>query len=104
VGVNHWDRFIKSIKKRSLTDDQNLIFIDKFEHVLEKYKVEITKSDKDRLMQAFPGHDDGIRKSINVSKLYEMRINLVIKRLYQKVDVHENDGEDDPVDISGYTG
>jgi hypothetical protein len=28
----------------------------------------------------------------------------MLKKLYNKVDVHENDGEDDPVDQSGYTG
>jgi hypothetical protein len=28
----------------------------------------------------------------------------MVSKLYQKVDVHENDGEDDPVDQSGYTG
>ena len=27
-----------------------------------------------------------------------------MKTLYQKVDCHENDGGDDPVDQSGYTG
>jgi hypothetical protein len=29
---------------------------------------------------------------------------MMLKSLYQKVDIHENDGEDDPVDQSGYTG
>jgi hypothetical protein len=29
---------------------------------------------------------------------------MMLSKLYQKVDVHENDGEDDPVDQSGYTG
>jgi len=29
---------------------------------------------------------------------------MKLQKLYHKVDVHENDGEDDPVDQSGYTG
>ena len=28
----------------------------------------------------------------------------MLLKLYQKVDVHENDGEDDPIDQPGYTG
>jgi hypothetical protein len=29
---------------------------------------------------------------------------MLLLKLYQKVDVHENDGEDDPVDEAGYIG
>jgi hypothetical protein len=29
---------------------------------------------------------------------------MLLSKAYQKVDVHENDGTDDPVDQSGYTG
>ncbi len=37
-------------------------------------------------------------------KLYDQKYNMVLKKLYSRVDVHEGDGEDDPVDQSGYTG
>lgn len=72
--------------------------MDTFEKVLSKYKVDLSKDDKDRLMQAFPGRDEGFRKCINVGKLYDQKYSIMIKKLYQKLDVHENDGEDDPVD------
>jgi hypothetical protein len=41
---------------------------------------------------------------VNVGKLYDHKFSLLLQRLYRRVDVHENDGEDDPVDQSGYTG
>lgn len=66
-----WERFIKRLKKGSEKDDNCLIFMEEFEKILVKHKVELTKEDKDRLVQAFPGRNDGFRKSINISKLYE---------------------------------
>lgn len=36
--------------------------------------------------------------------MYDQKYQMALKRLYKQVDVHENDGEDDPVDVSGYTG
>lgn len=41
---------------------------------------------------------------MNIGRLYDHKFEAMLARLYQKVDVHENDGEDDPVDQSGYTG
>jgi hypothetical protein len=29
---------------------------------------------------------------------------MLLAKMYQKVDVHEDDGEDDPVDEAGYIG
>lgn len=56
------------------------------------------------MLDAIPGRDEGVKKRINIAKLYDQKYNMKLNKLYQKVDVHENDGEDDPVDQSGYTG
>lgn len=56
------------------------------------------------LLDSFPGRDEGSRKRLNISRIYEQKYNMKLSKIYQRVDVHENDGEDDPVDQSGYTG
>lgn len=92
------------MKEAAEPDDQNHIFVDKFVEVLKKYRVELSEKDKEHLMNSFPGRDEGSRKRINIARLYDQKYNMMLSSLYQKVDVHENDGEDDPVDQSGYTG
>ena len=71
---------------------------------MQKFKIDLAVKDRDRLLLAFPGRDLKARKSINVSRLYDQKYNQMLKKLYKRVDVHENDGADDPVDQSGYTG
>jgi hypothetical protein len=56
------------------------------------------------LIDSFPGRDEGTKKRITVARLYDQKYNMLLSKAYQKVDVHENDGTDDPVDQSGYTG
>ena len=56
------------------------------------------------LIECFPGRDEGDRKRVNIGRLYDHKYEVMLSKIYQKVDVHENDGEDDPVDQSGYTG
>lgn len=71
---------------------------------MSKFHIELSSNDRDSLIRAFPGRDEGARKRINISKLYDQKYNLMLRKLYKQVDVHENDQGDDPVDQSGYTG
>lgn len=50
------------------------------------------------LLYSFPGRNEGEKKRLNVSKLYDQRYNMMLSKIYKGVDVHDNDGEDDPVD------
>jgi hypothetical protein len=50
------------------------------------------------ILDSFPGRDEGDKKRVNVSRLYDHKYTMMLQKIYQKVDVHENDGEDDPVD------
>jgi len=56
------------------------------------------------ISSSFPGRDNGEKKRINIGKLYDQKYNIMLSKIYKNLDVHENDGEDDPVDQSGYTG
>jgi len=101
---DNWRKFLREVRGRSEEDDRSLIFYDLFEQTLASFGVDISPKDRDRLLLAFPGRDVGGRKSINISRLYDQRYNQKLRKLYQRLDVHENDGKDDPVDQSGYTG
>ena len=54
--------------------------------------------EKHKLLLAFPGRDEGPRKRFNISKIYEQKFNLLIEKAYKKVDIYDNDNEDDPID------
>jgi hypothetical protein len=56
------------------------------------------------LSSSFPGRDKGEKKRINIGRLYDQKYNIMMTKIYKNVDVHDNDGEDDPIDQSGYTG
>ena len=101
---DRWDKFIKHVRSVADKEDTCSIFMDDFEKVLEKFKVTLSAPEKEKLLLAFPGRVEGTRSRVNIAKLYDQKYNLQLRKLYQKVDVHENDGEDDPVDQSGYTG
>ena len=100
----NWEKFIKKIRKLSDPDDQNVVFMDDFMSLMHRYKVNITTEERERLVQVFPAGEENGRQRFNIGKLYDQKYNMMLSKLYQKVDVHENDGEDDPVDQSGYTG
>lgn len=92
------------VRKTSDQDDKNQIFLDDFINVLKKFKIALTNKEQAMILDAFPGRDEGDRRRVNVGKLYDHKYDMMLQRIYQKVDVHENDGDDDPVDQSGYTG
>ena len=50
------------------------------------------------MFDALPSRDEGTKRRINISRLYDQKYNMKLTKLYNKVDVHENDGDDDPVD------
>jgi hypothetical protein len=72
--------------------------LDQFLYVLKRFNVELSDKEQELLIDAFPGRDEGQRRRVNVNRLYDHKYNMMVSKLYQKVDVHENDGEDDPVD------
>ena len=41
---------------------------------------------------------------MNIQRIYDQKYNTQFARLYKKLDVYEDNGEDDAIDIAGYTG
>ena len=95
--------FIIKLKKWSDPENRNLIFVENFEKVLNRFKINLPIEDKEKLIQSLPGLSEDGRYRINLSKLYDQKYTIAIKNLYQKVDFHDNEGGNDPVDQSGYT-
>lgn len=58
----------------------------------------MSNEDELNLLESFPGRDEGSKKRINIARLYDQKYNMMLSKMYQRIDVHENDGTDDPVD------
>lgn len=86
------------MRKAADKDDRNQIFLHDFIQVLKKFNLEMSKSKQEMLLDAFPGRDEGEKRRINISRLYDHKYSVKLQKIYQKVDVHDNDGDDDPVD------
>jgi len=64
----------------------------------------LSEEEKHNLLDSFPGRDEGNKKRINLFRLYDQKYNMLMQKMYTKVDCYENDGKDDPVDAAGYYG
>ena len=64
----------------------------------------LTKSQIENLISSFPGRDEGERKRVNVGRIYDQKYSNLTAKMYQQIDVFEDDGKNDPVDNAGYTG
>ena len=93
-----WPKFLSLLRSTADKDDVNQIFLDQFLYLLKRFNIDLNDKEKDMLTDSFPGRDEGQRKRVNVSRLYDHKYNMQLSKAYQKVDVHDNDGEDDPVD------
>jgi hypothetical protein len=61
-----------------------------FVDVVNKYNYKISTKEMEILLDSYPGIDEGTKRRLNVSRLYDQKYNLVMKKMYHKVDVHEN--------------
>ena len=99
-----WKTFVTALRASAEEDDPAQIFFENFLKVCADFKVHLSDHQKWNLLMSFPGRDEGDRKRMNVSRMYDQKYNILLAKMYRKVDVHEDDGRDDPVDVSGYTG
>ncbi|CDW71437.1 ef-hand calcium-binding domain-containing protein 6 [Stylonychia lemnae] len=104
IGSEKWPQFIQKIKDASEVDDHRQIFFDKFCSILNQYGVTLSEHKKQLLLDTFPGRNEGERMRVNIGKLYEVRYNDKLKKIYFKIKMQETDDDDVAVDTSGYTG
>ena len=96
-------QFLRLLRHTADPTDASQIFFDDFLYLLKRFDLTLTQYEQEKLLNAFPGRDEGLRKRINVAKIYECNLQRDIQRAYQGVN-YDCDGDDDPIDQSGYTG
>ena len=66
----------------------------------------MTLNDKERemVMQGFIANSDRQNVKINISRLYSLKLNQRIRKIYDKMDMYEKPDNPDLVDNSGYFG
>lgn len=60
--------------------------------------------DKERLLDSYPGWDEGQRILVNIKRLYEMRQYNAVSKTYNKIKINDSDSEGENLDLGGYYG
>ena len=73
--------------------------------IFEDFKVGISnKDDRDTFMQAFVANSDRSNILVSIGRLSQMRLQLKLRKLYERVDMYEEADNPNMVDTSGYLG
>lgn len=73
--------------------------------IFEDFKVGISnKEDRDTFMQAFVANSDRSNILVSIGRLSQMRLQLKLRKLYERVDMYEEADNPNMVDTSGYLG
>ncbi|CDW79951.1 px domain containing protein [Stylonychia lemnae] len=99
-----WQHFINQCKRKADQSDQNQISLEIFQELLQKFDIKIQNNDKEKMLDVYPGNDEGQRMLIDLSNMYNIKDQEQVAQLYKSVDLDQSDHDDNPVDSSGYTG
>lgn len=101
-----WMSLIQTVKENADQDDESQIDFKKFCKIIDKSGVNLSKDEKSYLLEAFPGQEGGEDNSlrINVARIYDQKYNVILEKMYSKVDVANFEGTDEPMDPNGYLG
>ena len=100
-----WKEFIADIKTAAGSDDESQIVFETFIKILDKYGYKISKKEQNDILTSFPGMEGGdgsIR--INIARIYDQKYSIILDKMYEKVDVADMEGLDEPMDVNGYLG
>jgi len=82
--------------------------MESFLKVTKDYGVTLKQSFQHELLEAFPvkvsGDEDGGTQRLNIARIYDQKYNIILDKMYNKVDVADFEGTDEPQDICGYLG
>ena len=92
------------MKASTEKDDQNIIQFSRFVKIVKEHGLELSNKDNELLMKAFVSNQDRNNVKININKLYNLKTVKKIKRIYDNVDLYEEQDNPDLVDNSGYLG
>lgn len=102
--IHDWQGFIKMVRNNAEKDDPNIIKLKIFLNVLENFKLSLNEKEKEVLLQSFVANSDRDNVLINISRLYSIKLTKKMVKMYNKVDMYEEQDNPDLVDNSGYFG
>jgi hypothetical protein len=50
--------------------------------ILGKFDIILNEDEKENLIDSFPGRDEGIKKRINIARLYDQKYNQMLVKMY----------------------
>ena len=73
---------------------------------MDKYGISLSRDEKNSILTSFPGLEsiNSEDKRINIARIYDQKYNIILAKMYKKVDVTTFEGIDEPEDINGYIG
>jgi len=66
-----WRNFIAELKESAEIDDRGQIFFEDFLKVCGRFNIKLSESQKLNLLYSFPGRDEGNKKRLNISRIYD---------------------------------
>jgi len=99
---DNWTKFNSRVEALYINNEDKEVHVDDFQKLWDEFGIPISEVDKNILLEAFPGMIDGNFKCIDMTHLFEIQKASEINRLYEKVDLSDDDEE--MGDFSGYTG
>lgn len=72
---------------------------------LRIYGGKLTKEESQSVLKSFPGQEGGNKGArLNIARLFDQQYNNVLQGMYNKVDVENTVGTDEPTDLNGFLG
>ena len=99
-----WPRFIQKLKSSAEKDDPDQMFVQTFFKICKSYGIEFSDSQRQNLLYSYPGRDEGNMVRVNIYPIYDLKYNMMQKKVYDGLDLHEPDKKEEAVDACGYTG
>lgn len=102
---NKWPQFISKLRSVTDKDDESQVYKDDFIDVVNQFGGHLCRPELEELAKAFPGKDGGAKGvRLNVSRIYDQKFNQITQETYKKMNFEVTGLEDEPIDVSGYTG
>ena len=87
LGSAKWAEMLAEFQRKADKDDNEQVFVDDFSTILKKFKIKVSQSQLDELIDSFPGRKEGNRHRIRVGRFYDIKIQIENDRTYKNMQV-----------------
>lgn len=99
-----WPKFMVKLKSLADKDDPNVIDYKEFLKLIEEFGIKFTDREQEIVMQAYVSNSDRKNVKISIAVLHNIKNSSKIRKIYDKLDMYEEQEDPDLVDNSGYFG